>query len=130
MVGKEVDRAAQSAAPKAMRHLPAQEVVTVRDRRDVVHQSSIGLGKTEIGNDQGTISTRRSCGYVQLKSDFAERPDGEFHELSDHDVAEKVRKIRAHRALPWRASDTADLGQRVKPPSMMWIVPVVKVASS
>src|SRR5712691_2658134 len=98
MVGKEVDRAAQSAAPKAMRHLPAQEVVTVRDRRNVVHQSSIGLGKTEIGNDQGTISTRRSCGYVQLKSDFAERLDGEYHELSDHDVAEKVRKISAHSA--------------------------------
>jgi hypothetical protein len=48
MVGKEVDRAAQSATPKAVRHVPAQEVVTVRDRRDVVHQSSSGLGKTEI----------------------------------------------------------------------------------
>src|SRR3981081_3511319 len=61
MVGKEVDRAAQSAAPKAMRHVPAQEVVTVRDRRDVVHQSSSGLGKTEIGG-YDTIATRRSCG--------------------------------------------------------------------
>ena len=36
--------------------------------------------------------------YVQLRSDFAETLDGEFHELSDHDVAEKVRNISAHSA--------------------------------
>src|SRR5713226_4223645 len=127
MVGKEVDRAAQSAAPKAMRHLPAQEVVTVRDRRDVVHQSSIGLGKPKsvmIRERSRRADPAVTCNLKAILQKGQTENSTSFRTTTWLRRCAKFALTARFHGVP---SDRVGLGQRVKPPSMMLIVPVVKV---